>query len=162
MRWSPRIPRGRGSWDPWGGNSTVPWVRGPWVSWVGGPRAPRWRGPWVPRGRGPRVPLGRVLKVLTVVLADYKEDDRVRCASPIFMLIAYYLGFTNRKRKYFEEKTMATLKSKQTSIATVQNHLRTLRASFPTPSFFIGHYLQLNILKPNETLPAKNSFKHLF
>ncbi len=26
------------------------------------------------------------------------------------MLIAYYLGFTNRKRKYFEEKTMATLK----------------------------------------------------
>jgi hypothetical protein len=58
-----------------------------------------------------------------------------RCASPIFMLIAYYLGFTNRKRKYFEEKTTATLKSKQTSIATVRNHLRTL-ASFPTPLIF--------------------------
>ncbi len=38
-----------------------------------------------------------------LVLADYKEDDRVLCASPIFMLIAYYLGFTNRKWKYFEE-----------------------------------------------------------
>ncbi len=24
------------------------------------------------------------------VLADNKQDDRVRCASPIFMLIAYY------------------------------------------------------------------------
>ena len=70
-----------------------------------------------------------------LVLAYYKEDDRVLCASPIFMLIAYYLGFTNRKRKYFEEKTTATLKSKQTSIATVQNHLRTL-ASFPTPLIF--------------------------
>jgi hypothetical protein len=54
-----------------------------------------------------------------LVLADYKEDELVRWASPIFMLIAYYLGFTNRKRKYFEEKTTATLKSKQTSIATV-------------------------------------------
>jgi hypothetical protein len=31
-----------------------------------------------------------------LVLADYKEDDRVLYASPIFMLIAYYLGFTNR------------------------------------------------------------------
>ncbi len=52
-----------------------------------------------------------------------------------FMLIAYHLGFTNRKRKYFEEKMTATLKSKQTSIATVRNHLRTL-ASFPTPLIF--------------------------
>jgi hypothetical protein len=59
-----------------------------------------------------------------LLLADYKEDERayqedehVRYASPIFMLIAYYLGFTNRKRKYFEEKTTATLKSKQTSAA---------------------------------------------
>jgi hypothetical protein len=40
-----------------------------------------------------------------------KQDDRVRCASPIFMLIAYYLGFTNRKRKYVEEKMTATLKT---------------------------------------------------
>jgi hypothetical protein len=45
------------------------------------------------------------------------------------------LGFTNRKRKYFEEKTTATLKSKQTSIATVRNHLQTL-ASSPTPLIF--------------------------
>jgi hypothetical protein len=41
-----------------------------------------------------------------LVLADYKEDDRVRCASPIFMLIAYYLGFKNRKWKVIEDKTM--------------------------------------------------------
>ncbi len=61
--------------------------------------------------------------VAPLVLADYKEDDCVRCASPIFMLIAYYLGFTNRKRKYIEEKTTVRLKSKQTSIATVRNHL---------------------------------------
>jgi hypothetical protein len=54
-----------------------------------------------------------------LVLADYKEDDRVLCVSPVFMLIAYYLGFANKKRKYFEEKTTATLKRKQTSIATV-------------------------------------------
>ncbi len=40
-----------------------------------------------------------------LVLADYKEDDRIWSASPIFMLIASYLGFTNRKRKYVEEKT---------------------------------------------------------
>jgi hypothetical protein len=32
--------------------------------------------------------------------------------------IAYKLSFTNRKRKYFEEKTTATLKIKQASIAT--------------------------------------------
>ncbi len=70
-----------------------------------------------------------------LVLADYKEDDRVRCASPISMLIAHYFGFTNRKRKCFEEKKTATLKSKQTSIATVRNHLRTL-ASFPNPPHF--------------------------
>jgi hypothetical protein len=42
-----------------------------------------------------------------LVLADYKQDDHVRCASPIFMLIAYYLGFTNRKRKCIEEKATA-------------------------------------------------------
>jgi hypothetical protein len=60
-----------------------------------------------------------------------KEADRTfRCASPIFMLIAYWLGFTNRKRKFVEDKTMVRLKSKQTSIATVRNHLRTLD-SFP-------------------------------
>jgi hypothetical protein len=46
-------------------------------------------------------------------------------------------GITNRKRKYFSEKMTATLKSKQTSIATVGNHLRTV-ASLPTPLLF--HY----------------------
>jgi hypothetical protein len=72
-----------------------------------------------------------------LLLADYKEDDCVLCASPIFMLIAYYLGFTKRKRKYFEEKMMATLKIKLTSITTVRNHILTV-ACFPTPLIF--HY----------------------
>jgi|688.fasta_scaffold284894_1 hypothetical protein len=76
-----------------------------------------------------------------LVLADYKEDYHVRCTSSIFMLIAYYLGFTNRKRKYFKEKMTATLKNKRTSIATVRNHLRLL-ASFLIPLIFIGHHLQ--------------------
>jgi hypothetical protein len=76
-------------------------------------------------------------------LADYKEDDRVWSISPIFMLIAYYLGFTNRKRNYFEEKTAATLKSKQTLIATVGYHLLPV-ASLLTPLIF--HYpLPLNV-----------------
>ncbi len=79
-----------------------------------------------------------------VVLADYKQDDRVRCASPIFMLIAYYLGFTNRKRKYVEEKTTATLKSKQTSIATVRKHILTA-VSLPT-SLIFRYPLPLNRL----------------
>ncbi len=70
-----------------------------------------------------------------LVLAEYKEDDSVRCASPIFMPIAYKLGFTNRKWKYVKEKTTTTLKSKQTSIATVRYHLRTL-ASFPAHLIF--------------------------
>ncbi len=68
-------------------------------------------------------------------MRQYSYQLKVRCASPIFKPIAYKLRFTNRKRKYFEEKTTATSKSKQTSIATVRNHLRTL-ASFPTPLIF--------------------------
>ncbi len=51
------------------------------------------------------------------------------------MLIAYYLGFTNTKRKFVEDKTMVRLKTKQKTIATVRNHLRTL-ASFPTFQIF--------------------------
>jgi hypothetical protein len=43
-------------------------------------------------------------------------------ALTIFMPIAHKLGFTNRIRKYSEEKKTATSKSKQTSITTVQNH----------------------------------------
>ncbi len=69
------------------------------------------------------------------LVRQYSHRLTVRCASPIFIPIAYYLGFTNRKRKYFEEKTTATLKSNQTSIATVRNHLRTL-ASSATPLIF--------------------------
>jgi hypothetical protein len=71
----------------------------------------------------------------SLVFADSKEDDHVLRASPIFMLIAYYLGFTNRKRKYHEEKTTATLKSKQTSIAPVRRHLLSV-VSLPTPLIF--------------------------
>ena len=70
-----------------------------------------------------------------ICLCHTKKFITVRCASPIFKPIAYKLSCTNRKRKYFEEKTTATLKVKQTSIATVRNHLRTL-ASFSTPLIF--------------------------
>jgi hypothetical protein len=65
-------------------------------------------------------PIGAGCIGAPIVLAEYKEDDRVRCASPIFKPIAYKMSFTNRKRKYFEEQTTATLKIKQTSIATVR------------------------------------------
>jgi hypothetical protein len=68
---------------------------------------------------------------------QYSHRLTVRCASPIFKPIAYKLGFTNRKRKYFEEQTTATVKIKQTSIATVRNHILTV-ACFLTPFFF--HY----------------------
>jgi hypothetical protein len=62
-----------------------------------------------------------------LVLGDYKKDERVRPPhlSP------------NRKWKYFEEKTTATLKSQQTSIATVRYHLLPV-ASLLTPLIF--HY----------------------
>ncbi len=46
-------------------------------------------------------------------------------------------GFTKGKRKYVEEKMTTKLKSKQTSIAPVRNHLRTV-ASLLTPLIF--HY----------------------
>ncbi len=61
-----------------------------------------------------------------IVLADYKEDDCVRCASPLFIPIAYKLSFTNGKRKYVEEKMKATYKNKQTLIATVRYHILTV------------------------------------
>ncbi len=47
------------------------------------------------------------------------------------------MNFTNRKRKYVAEKTTATLKSKQTSIATVRYPILTV-AFFPNPLLF--HY----------------------
>ncbi len=59
-------------------------------------------------------------------MRQYSHRLTVRCASPIFKPIAYKLSFTNRKRKYFEEKTTTTLKIKQTSIATVRNHILTV------------------------------------
>ncbi len=49
------------------------------------------------------------------LVRQYSHWLTVRCASPIFIPITYYLGFTNRKRKYYEEKTTATLK-KETDI----------------------------------------------
>ena len=76
-----------------------------------------------------------ILAHVTSVYVTHKKFITVWCASPIFKPIAYKLWFTSRKRKYFEEKTTAILKSKQTSIATVRNHLRTL-ASFPTLIIF--------------------------
>jgi hypothetical protein len=45
-----------------------------------------------------------------------------------------FLGFTNRKRKYFEEKMMATLKSKRTSIATSRPSSDT--SQLPNPPHF--------------------------
>ncbi len=75
---------------------------------------------------------------------QYSHRVTIRCALPIFKPIAYKLNFTNRKRKYFEEKTTATLKIKQTSIATVRNHILTV-ACLPTPLPF--HYpLPLRII----------------
>jgi hypothetical protein len=89
-----------------------------------------------------------------LVLADCKEDELVRSATLILMLIAYYLDFTNRKRKYFEEKTTATLKSKQTSIATVRYHLLPV-ASLLTPLIF--HYpLLLSVSKKHRRFYAKS------
>jgi hypothetical protein len=74
------------------------------------------------------------------LVRQYSHWLTVQCALPIFKPIAYKLSFTNRKRKYFEEKKTATLKIKQTSIATVRNHIPTV-ACFLTPSLFITHYL---------------------
>ncbi len=65
-------------------------------------------------------------------------------ASTIFKPIVYKLSFTIRKRKYFEGKTTATLKIKQTSIATVRNHILTV-ACFPTDSQnFLFFFIYLN------------------
>jgi hypothetical protein len=61
---------------------------------------------------------------------QYSHRLTVWCASPIFKPIAYKLSFTNRKRKYFEEQTTATLKIKQTSIATFTSQL-------PDPPHFL-------------------------
>ena len=73
---------------------------------------------------------------------QYPHRLTVRCASPIFIPIAYSMSFTNRKRKYVEEKMAAELKHKQTSIATVWYHLLPV-ASLLTPLIF--HYpLPLN------------------
>ncbi len=69
-----------------------------------------------------------------IILADCKEDERVLCASPIFKPIAYKLSIYNRRHKYLEEKTTATLKFKQSSIATVLNH--SYSSQIPDPPIF--------------------------
>ena len=80
-------------------------------------------------------PIGAGCIGVPIVLADYKVDERVWSASPIFMLIAYYLSFTNRKRKYVAEKTMGPQKNKQTSITTVRYPILSV-ARLPTPLIF--------------------------
>ena len=80
-------------------------------------------------------PIGAGCIGAPIVLAEYKEDDCVRCASPIFKPIANLLSFTNRKRKYVGEKTTGSLKSKQTSITTVWYNILTV-ARLPTPLVF--------------------------
>ncbi len=77
----------------------------------------------------------RRVRPCAIILADCKEDERVLCASPIFKPIAYKLSISNRRRKYVEEKTTATLKFKQSSIATVRYHLLPV-ARFPIPLIF--------------------------
>jgi hypothetical protein len=53
----------------------------------------------------------------TKIIQKGEADRTVRCTSPFCMPITYFLSFTIRK--YVEEKTTATLKSKQTIINTV-------------------------------------------
>jgi hypothetical protein len=69
-------------------------------------------------------------------VAEYNEDACVRCASPIFMPIAYKLSLTNRKRKYVAEKTTGPLKCKQTSITTKVLCSILSVARLPTPLIF--------------------------
>ncbi len=68
-------------------------------------------------------------------VAEYMEDACFRCASPIFIPIAYKLSLTNRKRKYVAEKTTGPLKSKQTLITTVRCPILSV-ARLPTPLIF--------------------------
>jgi hypothetical protein len=64
------------------------------------------------------------------------------------------MSFTNRKRKYVEEKMTAKLKHKQTSIATVWYHLLPV-ASLLTPLIF--HY-PLPLIVPPSFIIINNSF----
>ena len=89
-------------------------------------------------------PIGAGCIGAPIVLAEYKVDDCVRCASPIFKPIAYLLSFTNRKRKYVGGKTTGSLKIKQTSITTVRYNILTV-ARLPTPLVF-RYPLPLNII----------------
>ncbi len=54
------------------------------------------------------------------IMAHYKMDVPVRCASPYDMEIAEQIVCT-WKRKYVKEKTTEQLKNKQPSIASVPN-----------------------------------------
>ncbi len=80
-------------------------------------------------------PIGAGCIGAPIVLAEYKEDDCVRCASPIFIPIAYQLSFSNRKRKYVAENTTGPSKSKQTSITMVRYPILSV-ARLPTPLIF--------------------------
>ncbi len=80
-------------------------------------------------------PIGAGCIGAPIVFAEYKEDDCVWCASPIFIPIAYELSLTNRKWKYVAEKTTAPLKSKQTSITTVWCPILSVDR-LPTPLIF--------------------------
>jgi hypothetical protein len=101
----------------------------------------------------------RRVRRCAIILADCKEDECVLCASPIFKPIPYKLSISNRRRKYFEEKTTATLKFKQSSIATVLNHLLTV-GRFPTPLIF-RYPLPLRVLS-SEMDPPEIRFKGLY
>ncbi len=64
-------------------------------------------------------------------------------------------GLYKQETEILRRKTTATLKSKQTSIATVRNHLRTL-ASSPTPLIF--HWsLPLSTQKKGKSMPSRSS-----
>jgi hypothetical protein len=84
---------------------------------------------------GPPFLLAQGASGCAIILEDCKEDERVLCTLPVFKPIAYKLSISNRRWKYLEEKTTGTLKFKQSSIATVLNHLLTV-ARFPTPLIF--------------------------
>jgi hypothetical protein len=69
------------------------------------------------------------------IFTSANSSVRLACFQANHLLFGLY----KQETKYFEEKTTATLKSKQTSIATAETIFEQLPASGP-PSFFIGHY----------------------
>jgi hypothetical protein len=80
-------------------------------------------------------PIGAGCIGAPIALAEYKEDDCVWCASPIFIPNAYKLSFSHRKWKYVAENTTGPSKRKQTSITTVRYPILSV-ARLPTPLIF--------------------------